>query len=60
MTPEQALNLLAQCAAVHTGTLQDHQNLQTALQLLGGVVAPKSEPVAEPVAPSEPVAEVVE
>lgn len=43
MDKKQALDLLAQCAAQFKGTLQDHQALQKALEVLS------AEPVqAEP------------
>jgi hypothetical protein len=46
MTPEQALNILSQVAAKYQGTLQDHQALQAALEVIKGLL-PKSEPAAE-------------
>lgn len=34
MTPQQAHQLLSQLASVYKGTLQEHQNLQQALEVL--------------------------
>jgi hypothetical protein len=62
MTPEQAIEILSQCAAKYQGTLQDHQALQASLEVIKGLL-PKPAPVAcEPVvAPTPPpVVEVVE
>jgi len=60
MTPEQAIEILSQCAANHRGTLQDHQALQASLEVVKGLL-PKPAPVAcEPVAPCEPMVEVAE
>jgi hypothetical protein len=42
MTPQNALDLLGQCAAKYLGTLADHQALQQAVQVLQGVLHDKT------------------
>lgn len=51
MTLEQAINLLSQVCAQYKGTLEEHQHLQRALQVVS------QPPVAEVI---EPVPEIVE
>lgn len=41
MTPEQALNVLAQMSANSHATLADHQMAQTALSVLRDAIYPK-------------------
>jgi hypothetical protein len=45
MTPQDALNLLGQCAAKYMGNLADHQALQQAVQVLQGVLNDKTKAV---------------
>lgn len=53
MTLEQAINLLSQVCAQYKGTLEEHQHLQRALQVVS------QPPVAVPEAPAV-VPEIVE
>lgn len=41
MTPQEALGILQQAAAKVVGTLQDHQVLQAALQVIQGALEAK-------------------
>lgn len=41
MTPQQALQNLAACAAMFKGTLADHQALQESLGVLDSIINPK-------------------
>jgi hypothetical protein len=41
MTPQEALTLLAQVAALYKGNLQEHTALQEAVKTLNGVIQPK-------------------
>lgn len=40
MTPEEALNLLAQVASIYKGTLEEHTALQTAVQTISEIIKP--------------------
>ena len=44
MTQEQALNLLAQAATQYKGTLEEHQTLQKAVNVLDELINPKVKP----------------
>lgn len=47
MTIEQAMAIIAQVCANHTGTLKDHQVIQQALQVLEQATKPVSERTAQ-------------
>lgn len=40
MTPEEALNLLAQVASIYKGTLEEHTALQSAIRTINQIIKP--------------------
>lgn len=53
MKTDEALKLLAQVAAQYRGTLEDHQNLQQALQTLAEAVNSKTTAKKRPALPAK-------
>lgn len=48
LSPAQALEILAQAAVSYRGTLEEHQSLQRAVQVIHAAITPEEVPAEEP------------